>query len=82
MMTTIKDDLKKKKPLVGTDEVIKAILKHKAIKVYVSSNCPQKGKILSLAKTHIIESEQLKENNKEVGVLCKRWYPISAVSFE
>ncbi|MEK6948311.1 MAG: hypothetical protein AABX19_03655 [Nanoarchaeota archaeon] len=81
-MTNIKDDLKKRKPLVGTDAVIRAILKHKTSKVYVSSNCPQKGKILSLAKTHNIEAEQLKENNKEVGVLCKRWYPISTVSFE
>ena len=78
----LKDDLKKKKPLLGTDVVIKAILKHKASKVYVSSNCPDGERVLSLAKSHKIEAERLTENNKEVGILCKRWHPVSVVSFE
>ena len=78
----LKDDLKKKKPLLGTDMVIKAILKHKTSKVYVSSNCPDAERVLSLAKSHKIEAERLSENNKEVGILCKRWHPVSVVSFE
>ena len=81
-MNNLKEDLKKKNPATGAAEVLKGIIKGKTSKVYVSSNCPEKERILNLVALNKVNVVELKENNKELGNLCKKPFSVSAISFE
>lgn len=79
---TIKEDLKNKKPTIGNDLTIKKLKKSEIKKVYIASNYPEKDKIKRDCKTFSVELVELKENNKELGGLCKKPFSISIISFE
>jgi len=81
-MTNLKEDIKKKKAIYGSDVALKKMLKKEVSKVYISSDCPYKHRILILAKTRGVEVIELAENNRGVANICKKPFPISAVSFE
>ena len=53
-------------------------------KVYVSSNCPEDvlSDLEHYAKIHGVELVKLKENNEELGIICKKPFPISVLSLE
>lgn len=81
-MNNLKEDLKKKKPIMGIAETLKRIIKGKVSKIYVSSNCPEKERILNLAAMNKVNVVGLEENNKELGNLCKKPFSVSVISFE
>jgi len=77
----LKSDLKDKKPFLGREISLKRIKKGEAKKVYLSSNCFNKEEIIKNCKINNIEYEELKETSKEVGILCKKPFNVSVVSF-
>lgn len=82
MMVDFKDEIKKKKPILGLDRAIKKMRVSKVKRVYVSSSSHAKDKIDRLGKNFGIDVVHLKENSKELGVLCKKPFAVSVVSFE
>ncbi len=79
----LKKDLKEKKPIIGSDRTIKLLKSGELEKVYLANNTKDEIKedILyygKLAKVKIIE---LKEDNSELGIICKKPFNISVISF-
>jgi ribosomal protein L30E len=75
----IKKELKKRKFVIGTKEVIKNLKVNKLEKIYIASNCNDNSKkeleyYSKLLKIAIII---LKQPNDELGVICKKQYSIS-----
>lgn len=78
----IKDLLKKKNLVIGTERTLKLAKASKISKAYVSSNCPETVKddlqqYSSIAKFDIVH---VKQNNEELGILCKKPFHISLIS--
>jgi large subunit ribosomal protein L30e len=86
-MTNV-DDIKKKikeeKVIIGTERTIKALKLGKVEKVFLTSNCPSdvKEDIEHHAKLAKIKVVKLKQPNVELGVICKKPFPISVLSFK
>ena len=82
-MVNLKEDIKKtKKPVIGLERTLKKLRKKEISKIYVSSNSHSKTKILNLGKVNGVEIVLTEENSKEIGILCKKPYSISVISFE
>ncbi len=86
-MTNV-DDIKKKikeeKVIIGTERTIKVLKLGKVEKVFLTSNCPSdvKEDIEHYAKLAKIKVVKLKQPNVELGVICKKPFPISVLSFK
>ncbi|HLD10530.1 MAG TPA: ribosomal L7Ae/L30e/S12e/Gadd45 family protein [Candidatus Nanoarchaeia archaeon] len=78
----LKKDLKEKKVYYGFNSCINFIKQNKCSVVYLASNCPKKDYILKNCKIFGINSFELDETNKEIGVLCKKRFSISVLCFE
>ena len=76
------NDLKMKKPIFGLDVSMKMMKNNKASIVYISSNSPKKSRLELLSKTSGIKLIELKENSRELGIICKKSFPVSVISFE
>jgi len=76
------NDLKTKKPIFGFDVNLKKLKNSKIKTLYVSSNCPNKERLEFLSKSSSIELVQLKEDSKELGILCKKSFSVSVIGFE
>ena len=75
----IKQALKDKKTVIGTNSVIKNLKLGKLVRVYVTLNCPNTVKedierYSDLAKTEIVK---LKISNDSLGTLCKKPFSVS-----
>ncbi len=81
-MSNIRDDLKKKKPVLGLEAALKKIRRQEISKIYVASNSHAKGSLLNLGKSMKVEVVILEENSKELGTLCKKPFSVSVISFE
>jgi len=79
---SLKDDIKKKTPIVGLNNVLKHVRSKEISRVYISSNCPEKIKIRTNCKSYNVEVIEMEENNKEVGVICKKPFSISVLGFK
>lgn len=78
----VKKKSKSKKLILGTDLTIKKLKLGKISKVFISSNCPVKivkeiNYLGKLSKTQIFK---LKQQNDELGTICKKPFSISVVS--
>jgi len=82
MANNLKEDLKKKKPILGLEFTLKKIRNQKVSKVYVASNSNEKEQLSILGKTMGIDVVILDETSKELGVLCKKPFNVSVLSFE
>ncbi len=82
MVMDLKEDLKKKKAIFGSDVNTKQLLNGKLSKLYLASNCKDKDTFLSLAQKANVEVTILAENNKELGTLCKKPFSLSVIGFE
>lgn len=82
MANTLKEDIKKKKPLLGLEITLKKVRKKQVSKVYVASSSQAKEQLLHLGKSMGVEIVLLDENSKELGILCKKPFSISVISFE
>jgi len=84
-MKELKEAIKSGKGLVfGTERTLKKLKMNELKKVYVSSNCPEDvlSDLEHYAKIHGVELVKLKENNEELGIICKKPFPISVLSLE
>lgn len=77
----IKDNLEKKKIIIGTYKTLKSLKAGKLEKVFVSANCPVliKKDIDKYCKLSNIPSILLVNTNDEIGVKCKKPFSISVL---
>ena len=82
-MKELKEAVKEKKLIIGTDRTIKNLKMHKVKKVYIASNCKKdiEEDIQHYCKLYNINLTKVKENNEELGVICKKPFSISVLSF-
>lgn len=80
----LKDLLKKKKLVIGTEKTLKMIREMGITKVYISSNCPEKVKqdFEYYSKLNKFEIVYLKQNNEELGTVCKKPFNISVIGLK
>ena len=84
-MKELKEAVKEGKGLIlGTSKTLKKLKMNEIKRVYVSSNCPKNvlDDIEHYTKIHNIPLVKLKENNEELGVICKKPFYISVLSLE
>lgn len=79
----LRKDLKTKKPVFGSDKAIKELKTGKLNKIYLSSNCREdvKRDITHYAKLSDVKVIELEETNEDLGVICKKPFNISVISF-
>ncbi len=78
----IKEEIKKNKPVLGTKQIIKMLMNNQLKKIYLSSNCSEKDKIINLANISNVEVLTLPESSKQIGATCKKTFPVSALGFQ
>ncbi len=78
----LKKLLKTNKLILGTEKTQKILRLGTALKVFLSSNCPEQVRkdIEYYAKLVNVPIVQLKQPNDELGTLCKKPYPVSVIS--
>lgn len=79
----LRKDLKTKKPVFGAERAIKELKTGKLNKIYMASNCREdiKKDILHYSKLADVKVIELEETNEDLGVVCKRPFNISVISF-
>ena len=80
-MKDLKEALKDSKAIIGAKRTLKLLKLGRLKKVYVASNCPKdiEDDVHHYSKISNIEVINLKENNEEIGVLCKKSFFISVL---
>lgn len=80
-MIDIKKHLKDNKLVIGTKQTIKKLRLGKLQRVFLSSNCPEavKKEISRYCEMSECKAEQLKIPNTELGVLCRKQFPVSVL---
>ena len=81
-ISELKKLLKSDKIILGTDRTLKLLKLGTADRVFLSSNCPEEVKkdIEYYAKLSNVPLIYLKQPNDELGILCKKPYPVSVLS--
>lgn len=83
-MTDVKAVVAKEKGIVfGTEKTLKNIKAGKTKKVLIASDClsDTKETLMRYAKIARAEVEQLKIPSEEIGMICKKPFPISVLSY-
>ena len=82
-MEDLKKALQTNKVIIGRDKVLKKLSIGKLQKVFLASNCPENTKedIKHLSKIHKIDVVETKEDNEELGVICKKTFSISVLGY-
>ena len=75
----LKDAIKEKKVVIGTERTIKELKRGKPTKVFIAKNCPEilKKQVRHYCKLSKIELAELEESNEEMGTLCKKPFSIN-----
>jgi len=83
-LTDLKNAIKSKKLIIGTEMTIKNLKLGKLAAVYLSKNCAEniKKDIQYYAKLAKVEVIQLPYANDELGVVCKKPFSISVLSLK
>lgn len=83
-LVELRKALKEKKLKMGIKETLKLMKKGKVKEVFVSSNCQEDllAQIKRYCKISGCKLHELKENNKELGVICKKPFSISVCCYE
>ncbi len=82
-LENLKKAIKEKKLIIGTERTVKALKKGEVKEVFVSKNCPEllRKEIKNYAKISNISIVEMKENNKEIGTICKKPFAINLCSY-
>jgi len=82
-MEELKKFLKENKVIIGTNQVMKNLKLGKLKQVYLASNCPGNTKedIKHYAKLNNVKVNELKENNEQLGVVCRKPFSISVLGY-
>lgn len=80
-ISEIKENLKTKRLVLGTDLTIKHLKRGSVAKVFLSSNCPETAKqdIDHYSGITKLPVENLPVPNSELGTICKKPFPVSVV---
>ncbi|MBS3132266.1 ribosomal L7Ae/L30e/S12e/Gadd45 family protein [Candidatus Woesearchaeota archaeon] len=81
--TELKKLLKEGKAIVGKDRTLKGLKKGSVERIFLSSNCPKAAEqdIERYALMSGAEVIKLSYPNDELGVMCRKQFPISVLSF-
>lgn len=76
----IKKNLKTKKLVIGTKQIVKNLKLGKLEKVFLTSNCPENVKkdVEHYSSISGCEVKHLSIPNEELGIICKKQFSISA----
>ena len=79
----IKKKIKEGKVIIGTSRTVKALKLGKTDKVFLTSNCPDdvKEDIEHYSKLGKVKVVILRQPNNDLGVICKKPFPISVLCF-
>jgi len=82
-MKLLKEAVKEKKVIIGADRTLKNLKLGKLKRIYLASNVKQdiKEDIEHYTKLFNVKLVQLKENNEELGLICKKQFSVSVLSF-
>lgn len=82
-MEEIKKLLKEGKLIIGTNKIIKNLKLGKLKEVYLSSNCPRETieDIKHYARLNKVKVNELSENNKQLGVVCRKPFSVSVLGY-
>lgn len=82
-LTELKKLVGNKKLVVGSNKTLKELKKGNVKSVFLASNCPKdlKSEIETNAKMEKAEVSILETNNEELGVVVKKPFAVSVVSF-
>ena len=82
-MEDLKKALQENKVIIGKDRVLKKLRIGKLNKVYLASNCPSiiKDDIKHLAKINKIQVIEAKQDNEQLGIICKKPFSISVLGY-
>ncbi len=74
--------IKSEKAVLGTQRTLKLLKQGTVEQIFLSSNCPEQVKkdVEYYAKLAGVSVTFLKYPNDEVGILCKKPYPVSVLS--
>ncbi len=77
----IKASLLSDKIIFGTERTLQFLKQDKLANVFISLNAPDEVKtdIASYCETNDCGAEQLSISNQELGVICKKQFPVSVV---
>ncbi|MBS3134221.1 ribosomal L7Ae/L30e/S12e/Gadd45 family protein [Candidatus Woesearchaeota archaeon] len=80
-MEDLKKALKDNKLIIGTQRTLKLLKLGKLKKIYLAVNCPKEtvDDVRHYAKMNDIPVINIKENNEELGILCKKSFFISVL---
>lgn len=80
----IKKGLETKTVLIGTDEAVKELKRGTVEKVFITNNAPDmvKDDLGHYADIAGVEVVELSISNEDLGVLCKKPFQISVLSFK
>jgi len=83
-VTQLRTDLRKKKPVMGAKRTLKLLKIGNLEKVYIAKNCREdiRKDIEHYAELANVELIKLDITNDELGVVCKKPFNISVLSFE
>ena len=83
-VTQLRTDLRKKKPVMGAKRTLKLLKIGNLEKVYIAKNCREdiEKDIEHYAELANVELIKLDITNDELGVVCKKPFNISVLSFE
>jgi ribosomal protein L30E len=77
----LKKELKENKPILGLDRTLKELRKETVKLIYISKNCRGAESVKTLAQNYGAKVVELKESNKELGVLVKKPFSVSVLCF-
>lgn len=82
-LNDLKKDLKEKKMIFGANVTLKKLRAGKLKKIYLASNCRKDimDDIVRYGKINKIEVVKLNKTNEELGVLCKKPFSVSVLSY-
>jgi large subunit ribosomal protein L30e len=82
-MENLKKLLKEGKVIIGTNQVMKNLKLGRLKEVYLSSNCPKNTveDIKYYSKLNNVKINELKEDNEQLGIICKKPFSISVLGY-
>jgi ribosomal protein L30E len=80
-MKDLKAKLDKKTVTIGTEITLKKLRLGQIEKILITKNCPDEIREEVLMYSDDVKIEQLDKTNTELGVICKKTYPISIIGY-
>ena len=76
-VASVKQVLEKETIVFGSEQVLKKLRVGKAVKVFMSVNCPVEEDIEKYAVMTKTEIVRLDKTNKELGTICRKPFDVS-----